>query len=47
MKSKVIDLGRKRHARRVLEAYDKLERQDKRAIADKRAQLKRDSKNKF
>jgi len=44
---KVIDLTKRRYANKVLSAYDKLERDDKRAVAQKRAQLKRDSKNRF
>jgi hypothetical protein len=47
MKNKVVSLEKRKHRNLVLSAYDQMESADKRELAEKRAQKKRDSKNKF
>lgn len=43
--AKVIDLAKKRHAQRVLSAFDKLEHQQRREQAEKRAEIERMARN--
>lgn len=45
--AKVIDLAAKKHARLVLKAFDKMERQQRREHSSNRADVERKARNKF
>lgn len=44
-KSKIIDFAAKKHARRVLEIFDKMAHEDKRQKEEKRAEVERKARN--
>jgi hypothetical protein len=43
----VIDLGKHKHKRLVLDAFDSLERQRDREVAEKRAEIQRKARNQY
>lgn len=46
-KAKVVDLGKEKYKRLVLDAFDKMQRQDQRERTDKKAEVEREARKKF
>lgn len=45
--ARVIDLQKAKYGALVLNAFDKMERQDKRELAEKRAEVERNARNRW